>query len=89
MNSEKKKAKSRIKYSISLKLAFIVTTLSAIIIFSLAYININEQAISLENVYSDKGVMISQSIDAFILSQFEFEKNEQLQYFIWTRGNSN
>lgn len=82
MNSETKKAKSRIKYSISLKLAFIVTTLSAIIIFSLAYININEQAISLENVYSDKGVMISQSIDAFILSQFEFEKNEQLQYFI-------
>lgn len=89
MNPIPKKSESRINYSISLKLALIVTIISAIVIFSLAYININEQSISLENVYSDKGIGMSQAIDAFILSQYEFENNEQLQYFIFNLTDKN
>lgn len=41
-------------YSISLKLTIIVVAVSAAVIFSLTFYNINEQSISFENVYVDK-----------------------------------
>jgi signal transduction histidine kinase len=72
----------KINFSLSLKLTLIVVTLSAAIIFSLTYLNINEQAISLENVYSDKAVVLSQALDAAIGNPDELKDNEKLQYYI-------
>lgn len=71
-----------INLSLSLKLTLIVVTISAIIIFSLTYININEQAISLENVYTEKAVVISQAIDAAIENPDELQDKQKLQYYI-------
>jgi len=56
----------KLNFSLSLKLTVMVVLVSAIVIFSLTYINIEEQAISLENVYSDKAVTLSQALDTAI-----------------------
>jgi len=72
----------KINFSLSLKLTLIVVTLSALIIFSLTYININDQVISIENVYSDKAVVLSQALDAAIEDPDKLTDNQKLQYYI-------
>jgi len=72
----------KINFSLSLKITLIVVTISALIIFSLTYININEQVISLENVYSDKAVILSQALDAAIEDPDKLTDNQKLQYYI-------
>jgi signal transduction histidine kinase len=76
-------------YSISLKLTLTVIIISAIVFFSLTFINIQEQALSLENVYSDKAVDLSQAMDAFIFSQYQLEGNFQLQNFLINLSEKN
>jgi len=72
----------KINFSLSLKLTIIVVFLSAIVIFSLTYINIEEQAISLENVYSEKAVILSHALDTSIGTYNELINNETLSNYI-------
>lgn len=58
----------KLHFSISLKLTIIVVALSASVIFSLALYNINEQAISFENIYVDKARDIANIIDASVIN---------------------
>ena len=87
--SSKSNINWKINFSLSLKLTLIVVTLSAAIIFSLTFININEQAISLENVYSDKAVILSQALDTAIGSPDELTDNQKLQYYITSFSSLN
>ena len=71
-------------FSISLKLTIIVVAVSASVIFSLTLYNINEQAISFENIYVDKAkdtgrlfdIMFSLSKDDVKIQQFLEEINQ-------------
>jgi signal transduction histidine kinase len=83
------KKKNKINYSLSLKLTIIVVLLSATIIFSLTYINIREQTLSLENVYTDKAIVISQALDAAIENPNDLEDREKLKYYITSINNLN
>jgi signal transduction histidine kinase len=53
----------KLNISISLKLTLIVVAVSAAVIFSLTLYNINEQAISFENIYVDKARDASRLLD--------------------------
>ena len=68
----------KLSFSLSLKLTVIVVLVSAIVIFSLTYVNIEEQAISLENVYSDKAVILSQALDTSIEDHDELTDKQKL-----------
>ena len=82
MGSKRNNKNWKINFSLSLKLTLAVVILSASIIFSLTYVNISRQAISLENVYSDKAVILSQALDAAIGSPDELTDGQKLQYYI-------
>jgi signal transduction histidine kinase len=79
----------KINLSLSLKLTIIVVVLSALIIFSLTYININNQAISLEKVYSDKAIVISQALNAAIETPDELDDSQKLQYYVLSFSSLN
>lgn len=83
------KNKNKINYSLSLKLTIIVVILTATIIISLTYINIREQTLSLENVYTDKAIIISQALDAAIENPDDLEDEEKLKYYITSINNLN
>ena len=53
----------KLNFSISLKLTLIVVAVSAAVIFSLTLYNINEQAISFENIYVDKAKEAGRLLD--------------------------
>ena len=89
MTIKRNENKNRINFSLSLKLTIIVVILSATIIFSLTYINIREQAISFENVYTDKAIIISQALDSAIENPDELEDEEKIQYYITSLNNLN
>jgi hypothetical protein len=57
----------KVNFSLSLKLTLIVVFVSATIIFSLTYINITEQAINLDGVYTDKAKSMAKNLDIFIV----------------------
>ena len=59
----------KLNFSISLKLTIIVVAVSAAVIFSLTLYNINEQAISFENIYVDKAKDIGRLLDISFSSQ--------------------
>ena len=79
----------KLNFSLSLKLTVMVVLVSAIVIFSLTYINIEEQAISLENVYSDKAVTLSQALDTAIGDHDELTDKQKLQNYILNFSNLN
>jgi two-component system, sensor histidine kinase ChiS len=62
----------KIHFSISLKLTIIVVAVSAAVILLLTMYNINEQAISFENIYVDKARDISRLMDI----SFSSEQND-------------
>ncbi len=68
-----------VNFSLSLKLTLIVVFVSATIIFSLTYINISEQAINLDGVYTDKAKSIAKNLDIIIGSNYAIEDEEKLQ----------
>ncbi len=72
--------------SLSVKLTFIVVSLAAITIFSLTYINLNEQANFFEKNYVDKSVTLAKSLDASLLFNYQIGLNqtESLQQYIET-----
>lgn len=72
----------KLNFSLSLKLTVMVVLVSAIVIFSLTYINIEEQAISLENVYSDKAVILSHALDTTIRDHDELTDRQKLHNYI-------
>ena len=49
--------------SLSLKLTLIVFSVSALVIASMTYINIQEQSSFFENSYSEKASALAQSLD--------------------------
>ena len=77
--------------SLSVKLTFIVVIIAAIIIISLTYINLNEQASFFEKNYVDKSLTLAKSIDASIAFSFQNRLNqtEQLQQYIDTISEKN
>ena len=70
------------KLSLSLKLTLIVVFVSAIIIFSLTYINLREEASFFEKNYVAKAVALAKSLDASIGFHNEITKKQELQQFI-------
>ncbi len=72
----------RINLSLSLKLTLIVFLVSGIILFSLTYTNIQEQAQFFERSYSEKAIALSQALDASIGSRSELEDEQKLQNYI-------
>ena len=72
----------KINFSLSLKLTLMALILSVIIITSLTYINIQEQASFFEEAYSEKAIALSQSLDASIRSRSDLEDKQSLQNYI-------
>jgi len=72
----------RRKVSISLKLTLIVVLVSAIIIFSLTYINIEEQENFFEKSYSERAVFIAKALDVSIGFHGDLNDTQKLQNFI-------
>jgi signal transduction histidine kinase len=56
----------RINFSLSLKLTIIVVVISAVVIFSLIFINVQEEAVSFENVYVDRAIFLSYALNTAI-----------------------
>lgn len=79
------------QFSLSVKLTFIVVSIAAIIIFSLTYINLNEQLSFFEKNYAEKSVTLAKSLDASITFylQNQFNETEQLQQYIETVSEKN
>ena len=67
----------KLKFSLSLKLTIIVVTVSAAVIFSLTYINIQEQSISFDNIYVDRAIILSNGLNYIIENNYE-EINESI-----------
>jgi signal transduction histidine kinase len=74
------------QFSLSVKLTFIVVCIAAVIIFSLTYINLNEQASFFEKNYAEKSVTLARSLDASIAFYLQNQLNDtqQLQHYIET-----
>ncbi|MCK4357340.1 MAG: HAMP domain-containing protein, partial [Candidatus Cloacimonetes bacterium] len=72
----------KINLSLSLKLTLIVFSVSAIVIASMTYINIQEQSSFFENSYSEKATALAQSLDASIGSRSDLEDKQRLQNYI-------
>ena len=72
----------RINFSLSLKLTLIVVTVSAAVIFTLTYVNIDEQIGFIENTYSEKAVSFAKALDAAIEHNIELREKEILQSYI-------
>jgi signal transduction histidine kinase len=72
----------KINLSLSFKLTLIVFLVSGIILISLTYTNIQEQANFFENSYSEKATALAQSLDASIGSRSELEDQQKLQNYI-------
>ena len=79
----------KINFSLSLKLTLIVVSVSAIIIFSLTYYNIEEQTSFFENNYVDKATALARSLDASIESHNELNDTQKLQKYIKQFNNTN
>lgn len=62
-------------FSLSLKLTIIVVAVSAAVIFSLTFYNIQEQSVSFENIYVDKAKDVSSFLDVL---WSESESNDSL-----------
>ncbi len=88
-------------FSISLKLTIIVVAVSAAVIFSLTFYNINEQSISLENIYVDKAKDITSVLDVIdpiqqentsiesALQNIKQRNNESIEYIhVFQKNNS-
>jgi methyl-accepting chemotaxis protein len=72
----------KINFSLSLKLTLIVFSVSALIIVSLTYINIQGQTSFFEEAYSGKATALAQALDASIGSREQLEDKQQLQNYI-------
>jgi len=68
--------------SLSLKLALVVFSVSGIMLVSLTYTNIQEQASFFENAYSEKATALAQALDASIGSRSDLEDRDKLQMSI-------
>ena len=77
------------KFSLSLKLTFIVVTVSAIIILSLTYVNISNQKSFFEKNYSVRAIALAKSFDASIAFHDEFNDTQKLQNYIKNVSVSN
>ncbi|MBN2603270.1 MAG: HAMP domain-containing histidine kinase [Candidatus Thermoplasmatota archaeon] len=69
----------KVNFSLSLKLTLIVVFVSATIIFSLTYVNISEQTINLDGVYTDKAKSMAKNLDIIIGSKYGLDDEEELQ----------
>jgi signal transduction histidine kinase len=72
----------KIKFSLSLKLTLIVVFVSALIIFSLTYVNIEGQEDFFERNYSERAVFISKTLDSTITFYGDINDTQRLQLFI-------
>lgn len=90
-----------VHFSISLKLTIIVVAVSAAVIFSLTFYNINEQSISLENIFVDKAKDTTATLDVLwnntdsnktmpdAIQQIKQKNNESIDYIhVFLRKNN-
>jgi signal transduction histidine kinase/uncharacterized protein YdbL (DUF1318 family) len=68
----------KLHFSISLKLTLIVVAVSAVVIFSLTLYNINEQAISFDNIYVDKAKDVGKFFDIYLATVNNHNEINQL-----------
>jgi signal transduction histidine kinase len=71
-----------INFSISLKLTLLVVLISAVIIFSLTYINIQQQTEFFEDAYYEKASSLTKALDASIQNTLFLNDKEKLQNYI-------
>jgi len=69
----------KLNFSLSLKLTIIVVTVSAVVIFSLTYINIQEQSISFDNIYVDRAIILGNGMNYIIENNYG-EINESIDF---------
>ncbi len=72
----------RINFSISLKLTLLVVTISAIIIFSLTYVNIQQQGEFFEDAYYEKAFSLTKALDASIQNPENLNDQQNIQNYI-------
>lgn len=72
----------KINFSISLKLTLLVVFISAIIIFSLTYINIRQQTEFFEDAYYEKASSLAKALDASIQNTIFLNDQQRLQGYI-------
>jgi len=71
-----------INFSISLKLTLLVVLISAIVIFSLTYINITQQTEFFEDAYYEKASSLTKALDASIQNTIFLNDQQKLQNYI-------
>jgi len=71
-----------INFSISLKLTLLVVTISAIIIFSLTYVNIQQQGEFFEDAYYEKAFSLTKALDASIQNPEYLNDQQNVQNYI-------
>lgn len=71
-----------INFSISLKLTLLVVLISAIVIFSLTYVNIQQQTEFFEDAYFEKATSLSKALDASIQNTAFLNDKQKLQSYI-------
>ncbi|UCF12713.1 MAG: HAMP domain-containing histidine kinase [Thermoplasmatales archaeon] len=69
-------------FSLSLKLTLLVVSISAVVIFSLTYVNILQQNELFEDAYFEKAASFSKALDASIPSYDQFNDKQKLQNYI-------
>jgi len=71
-----------INFSISLKLTLLVVTISAIVIFSLTYVNIQQQSEFFEDAYYEKAFSLTKALDASIQNPDYLNDKQNVQNYI-------
>jgi signal transduction histidine kinase len=72
----------KINFSISLKLTLLVVTISAIIIFSLTFVNIQQQSEFFEDAYYEKAYSLTKALDASIQNPENLNDKQNIQNYI-------
>jgi len=72
----------KINFSLSIKLTLLVLLISAVVIFSITYINVTEETKFFENAYAEKATALTQAFNANILSRSQLEDKSNLLTYI-------
>ena len=72
----------KLNFSLSIKLTLIVVLLSFVVIFTLTYINIEQQSSFFEKSYSETAIAFAQALDTTIEHHDELKDQDMLQNYI-------
>jgi len=72
----------KINISLSLKLTIIIVVVSAGVIFSLIFINVQEEAVNYENIYVDRAIFLSYALNTAIGHPDVLQQSEVIKRYI-------